>query len=116
MSSCRRRCGMSGRLSDVEHRDAGSRMVVEENDSGQRILRGMPIVFNWLSVVLYEPFYGKFREIIAPEAVDRTLRTAAPVKALWNHNSDLVLGSTKSGTLTLRKQSQGLTMEIRPPS
>lgn len=101
--------------SNVESRHAESRMLVEETDSGQRVLRGTPIVFNSLSHVLYEPFIGQFREMIMPEAVDRTLRTAASVKALWNHNSDLVLGNTRSGTLTLRKGNAGLAMEIRPP-
>jgi hypothetical protein len=48
--------------------------------------------------------------------VDRTLRDAEPVKALWNHNSDLVLGSTRAGTLTLRKSKTALGIEISPPS
>jgi len=76
----------------------------------------MPIVFNVKSQVLYEPRWGHFREVILPEAVDRTMRSAGLVKALWNHNSDIVLGSTRAGTLTLRKTSAGLDMTIRPPS
>lgn len=106
---------MSG-VSEFEQRDASSRMVVEENDTGRRVLRGMPIVFNSPSHVLYHPFIGKFREVIKPEAVDRTLRATTSVKALWNHNSDLVLGNTRAGTLLLRKMTNGLAMEIHPPS
>lgn len=103
-------------VSNTEQRDASTRMVVEDTDTGRRVLRGMPIVFNSLSHVLFDPFIGQFREVIHPDAVDRTLRSAASVKALWNHNSDLVLGNTRAGTLALRKMSNGLSMEIHPPS
>lgn len=106
---------MSG-VSDVERRDASSRMIVEALESGKPVLRGTPIVFNSPSRVLYDRYIGRFREIILPEAVDRTLRTAAPVKALWNHNSDIVLGNTMSRTLSLRKGTHGLEMEVHPPS
>ncbi len=106
---------MSG-VSDVEQRDASSRMVVEENDNGRRVLRGTPIVFNSLSHVLFDPFIGRFREVIRPDAVDRTLRSNTSVKALWNHNSDLVLGNTRAGTLLLRKAGDGLKMELIPPN
>ena len=102
-------------VSEFERRDAGTRMVVEDT-GGRMVLRGTPIVFNSLSRVLFTPWGEPFREIINPEAVDRTLRTAAPVKALWNHNSDLVLGSTRAGTLALRKMPNGLDMTIYPPS
>jgi HK97 family phage prohead protease len=107
---------MSGVFDVYEERDATTRMVVEDSDTGKRILRGMPIVFNSLSHVLYEPFLGQFREVILPEAVDRTLRSSMAVKALWNHNSDIVLGNTRAGTMRLRKGSAGLEMELFPPS
>jgi len=77
---------------------------------GATKLRGYAIVFNSLSVDL-----GGFREIIAPEAVDRTLSQAAEVFAFWNHDSGVVLGNTRSGTLVLRKDRNGLAVEIDPP-
>lgn len=97
---------------DVERRYAQTRAVVDR--SGRRI-RGDAIVFNSLSKVVSERFIGRFRELIQPEAVDRTLRSGAAVKALWNHNSDLVLGNTKSGTLQLRKTASALAIEVDPP-
>lgn len=106
---------MSG-VSEYETRDATSRMTVEDGGNGRVVLRGTPIVFNSLSHVLTMPWGERFREIINPAAVDRTLRSAGLVKALWNHNTDVVLGSTKAGTLALRKTSSGLDMTIYPPS
>jgi HK97 family phage prohead protease len=76
-----------------------------------RKIRGYAIVFNALSVNL-----GGFREIIKPEAVDRTLTQAVDVRALWNHDTGEVLGRTRAGTLSLTKDRRGLRIEVNPPS
>jgi HK97 family phage prohead protease len=80
----------------------------EASDNGKRI-RGYPIVFNSLSVDL-----GGFREIIAPEAVDRTINEGLDVRALVDHDSSKVIGRTRAGTLRLRKESRGMYMEVEP--
>jgi uncharacterized protein len=80
----------------------------EASDNGRKI-RGYAIVFNSLSVDL-----GGFREIIAPEAVDRTLSEGLDVRALVDHDSAKVIGRTRAGTLVLRKDSKGLRMEVEP--
>lgn len=97
----------------IEQRSASTRATVERA-MGRRII-GTPIVFNSLSRVMRDRYIGPFRERIRPEAVERTLREALPVKALWNHNSDLVLGNTRAGTLTLKQASNGLLMSVDPP-
>lgn len=53
-------------------------------------------------------------ETIAPGSFSRYLATDGDVKALWNHNHDLVLGSRNNGTLTLEETAEGLygTIEI----
>lgn len=79
--------------------------------SEDRRIRGHAIVFNSVSVNL-----GGFREIIKPEAVDRTLQEAADVRALWNHESGVVLGRTRAGTLALTRDARGLKVDIDPPS
>lgn len=84
------------------------RMTVAEN----RRIRGTAIVFNSLSEVLG----GIFREKIAPEAVDRTLRQALDVRALVDHDPSKILGRTKAGTLRLDKTQQGLQATIDPPN
>jgi len=80
----------------------------EASDNGRKI-RGYAIRFHSLSTDL-----GGFREIIAPEAVDRTLNEAADVRALVDHDSAKVIGRTRAGTLRLRKDSKGLAIEIEP--
>jgi len=72
-------------------------------------LRGYAIVFNVLSQDL-----GGFREQIAPEAVDRTLKDAADIRALVDHDTGRVIGRTRAGTLELRKDSKGLRVLIEP--
>lgn len=75
-----------------------------------RLIRGMPIVFNSLSLDL-----GGFREIIKPEAVDRTLREQIDVRALVDHDSAKIMGRRSAGTLTLRKEPDGVLARIDPP-
>jgi HK97 family phage prohead protease len=75
-----------------------------------RLIRGMPIVFDSLSLDL-----GGFREIITPAAVDRTLREGFDVRALIDHDSSKILGRQSAGTLTLRKDPDGLLARIDPP-
>lgn len=80
----------------------------EPSENGRKI-RGYAIVFGVKSVDL-----GGFREIIAPEAVDRTLSEGLDVRALVNHDSGQVLGRTRAGTLQLRKDGKGLRIEVEP--
>lgn len=93
---------------DLERRFVGECRV--DVADGRRI-RGTAIVFNSRSLDL-----GGFTEIIAPEAVDRTLNDALDVHAFWNHDSGEVLGRTRAGTLQLRKVQRGLQVVIDPPS
>jgi HK97 family phage prohead protease len=75
--------------------------------SDDRLIRGMPIIFNSLSVEL-----GGFRERILPGAVDRSLK--GDVMALVDHDTSKVLGRTRAGTLTLRKEKRGMSAKIEP--
>jgi HK97 family phage prohead protease len=93
---------------DNLERRAWAECRAEASDNGRKI-RGYGVVFNALSVDL-----GGFREIIAPEAIDRTLNEGLDVRALVDHDSSKVIGRTRSGTLRLRKDSRGLHIEVEP--
>mgnify|MGYP000036950462 CR=1 FL=1 len=77
-----------------------------------RVLNGYPIVFNSLSQDL-----GGWRERIAPEAVDRTLREGTNVDALLDHRRETttILGSSDTGLLRMTKERSGLKIRITPP-
>jgi HK97 family phage prohead protease len=93
---------------DNLERRAFAECRAEASDNGKKI-RGYAIVFHSQSVDL-----GGFREIIAPEAVDRTLSEGLDVRALVDHDSAKVIGRTRAGTLQLRKDSRGLRIEVEP--
>lgn len=57
---------------------------------------------------------GGFREKIRKGAFKKTLKEA-DVRALFNHDSNYVLGRNKSGTLRLNEDDTGLAIEIDPP-
>lgn len=75
---------------------------------GKPMIAGYAAVFGKRSQDL-----GGFVEDIHPGAFERTLRTA-DVRALANHDSNMLLGRSKSGTLRLGTDSGGLHYEIDP--
>lgn len=77
-----------------------------EDEGGELYISGYFSVFN----SNYEIFPGA-TESISPTAFDDAL--ADDIKALVNHDSTLVLGRTKSGTLELKVDSRGLWGDIR---
>src|SRR4030042_336577 len=58
--------------------------------------------------------FGLWREKVSPGAFKKTIKES-DIRALWNHNTDLVLGRNKSGTLSLAEDDHGLNVEIVPP-
>ena len=58
---------------------------------------------------------GGFLEQIDPKAFTRSLAQGADVRALINHDQNLILGRSTSGTLNLSVDSEGLLVEITPP-
>lgn len=81
--------------------DVGKFQTREEN--GKRFLDGYFAVFDQP----YEVCPG-WIETVAPGAFSRTLREGKDVKVLWNHNTDLVLGSTENRTAHLSEDDVGL--------
>jgi HK97 family phage prohead protease len=53
-----------------------------------------------------------YTEFLAPTAFNKTIADGADVKALRNHDSNMILGRTKNGTLRLENSEGGLIPEI----
>lgn len=104
--------GMSGRESSnqLERRyiDADE-LEVREDPEGEGKIVGYAARFNSLS----EPLWG-FREKISPGAFAESIQTD-DIRALWNHDSNYVLGRNRSGSLFLEEDEHGLRVEITPP-
>jgi uncharacterized protein len=58
--------------------------------------------------------FGLWREMVAPGAFKKTIKEN-DIRALWNHNTDKVLGRNKASTLVLREDEKGLKVDITPP-
>ncbi len=90
---------MEKRLFEIETR-------MEEGETVKVV--GHASVYNTMSEDL-----GGFREIIAPGAFDDVLEN--DVRALINHDGNLILARTTSGTLALSTDEKGLRYEFEMP-
>jgi HK97 family phage prohead protease len=84
--------------------------VPELRAEGQkRTMAGYAAVFNSEANI-----GGSFREVIMPGAFAETLKSA-DVRALVDHDSGRVIGRSKAGTLRLKEDDMGLSVEIDLP-
>lgn len=72
-------------------------------------LRGYAAVFNSPSQPL------PFTETIEPGAFRDSLKSRNDIKLLWNHDTGIVLGSTRAGTLRVVEDEHGLLIEANLP-
>lgn len=72
-------------------------------------LSGYAAVFNSEAVL------GDFTEVIRHGAFAKTLATGSNIRALYHHQGDALLGTTRSGTLKLREDAKGLAFELALP-
>lgn len=82
---------------------------VDRSTEGKPKIIGHAAVFNRMSEDL-----GWFREKVAPGAFSAGL-AGADVRALFNHDPNIVLGRTRAKTLTVQEDAVGLLVEITPP-
>ena len=93
----------------IERRYSSVTLAPELRNGQRPVLRGHAAVFNRLSEDL-----GGFREQIMPGAFSASLKTD-DVRALFNHDSNIVLARNLAGTLKLSEDSQGLLVDIDLP-
>ena len=92
-------------------------LMIEKRSDGSTVITGYAAVYNNFSLPLREGG-ASFREVIRPGAFDKVLRRARgkqDVVALLNHDSNLILGRTSSGTLELSSDEKGLKYTVTPP-
>lgn len=91
----------------IERRIFDTELRAAERD-GRTVFEGYASVFN-----LWSDDLGGFRERVLVGAFDQVL--GDDVRGLFNHDYNLILGRTASGTLRLSSDSRGLHYEIDPP-
>lgn len=90
----------------MEHRYLNMENVQTREDGEDLFIEGYFAVFN----STYELWPGA-TESIAPGAFDDSV--SDDVRALYNHNTDIVLGRTSAGTMEIKQDSHGLWGRIR---
>ena len=80
------------------------------SEDGSRIIEGYAAKFNKLSEDL-----GGFREKIKVGAFAESLKDS-DVRALFNHDPNMVLGRNTAGTLELQEDKKGLHMRVHLPN
>ena len=97
-----------------ENRSLTHAMEVRDVDDNTGTISGYGAVFNSPSLLLS----GGFIETVSPGAFKKSLNergtqtSKEDIFAYWNHNSDIVLGSKRAGTLRLKEDETGLSYEI----
>ncbi|MDN4093568.1 HK97 family phage prohead protease [Brevibacillus agri] len=84
---------------------------IRAKEDGTKTVTGYVVKFNKRSQLIWGEFYEK----VAKGAFSKSLEENT-IKALWNHRSDYILGSTKNGTLRLEEDDIGLRFELDLPN
>lgn len=74
-----------------------------------KTLSGYAAVFNSEAVL------GDFTEVIRQGAFAKSLATGSNIRALYHHQGDALLGTTRGGTLQLREDAHGLAFTLALP-
>jgi HK97 family phage prohead protease len=89
-------------------------VTATEQSIDGRTLAGYAAVYGQDSRTIVENG-RQFTERIAPGAFNETLSTGADVKLFYNHDTSMPLARTKSGTLTLKSDRNGLAFSAALP-
>lgn len=93
----------------IEKRSFSSAIKRAEGDEERKIV-GYAAIFESVTE-LWNGYYEK----IKAGAFKRTLDNGADVRALFNHDPNLILGRTTAGTLEVKEDEKGLNYEVDVP-
>ena len=97
-------------MAKIETRVNSTQFEIREAENGDGMtFTGYAAVWDSPSLPL------PFTETIQRGAFSKSLQSRNDVKLLWNHDSGMVLGSTRAGTLRLREDDIGLRVEADLP-
>ena len=97
-------------MNDLERRVfAVEGLKIEKRDGKPPIISGHAAVFNSMSDDL-----GGFREQVMAGAFAEAIEKD-DIRALFNHDSNYILGRNRAGTLRLSEDTRGLAIEIDAP-
>lgn len=88
--------------------------MLEIRSNGSLTARGKTLS-GYAAVFNSEAVLGDFVEVIRQGAFAKSLATGANIRALYHHQGDALLGTSKSGTLQLREDGHGLAFELALP-
>lgn len=97
-------------LREIEQRHNAGPVEFRAADDGSATLTGYAAVFN-----RYSQNLGGFVEQVDPAAFTKSLADAVPVVARFNHQDNLLLGTTEARTLTLEVDGTGLRYTVNLP-
>lgn len=97
---------------DRERRGCNGTVEIRAAEDGSGTIKGIAAVVNQ-ETVIGGGLFG-FREKIAPGAFDDAVKND-DVRALFNHDPNMLLGRTASGTLRLSVTKSGLAYEVDLP-
>lgn len=98
-------------MGEIERRYTPSIVELRSPDSDKNRIGGYAAVFNKLSRNL-----GGFVEQVSPSAFNQSRAAGWPeVIARYNHDDNMLLGTSEAGTLELRIDETGLYYAVEPP-
>jgi HK97 family phage prohead protease len=95
-------------MKEYEKRTNIGNVECRQTDDGETYIEGRGIVFNEISEDL-----GGFQERIMPEAVADI--DWGDVYSFINHNPNIVMGRTRSKTMTIEVRDDGVHYSVKPP-
>jgi HK97 family phage prohead protease len=78
-----------------------------------RIVGHASVFDQWTT--LYEGRYWTWREVVRPGAFANAIKEGQDVRCLFNHDSNFILGRTRSGTCRISEDARGLLSDTTPP-